>query len=145
MKRIATILAATALAAGMALAETQTTPAPANQPRHHAMAHRRLVQDLNLTGAQKAQAREIFSHAREVAQPLRAQIKQDREALSAAVRANDKSQIEKLSAAEGRLIGKLMAARTEARAGFYSLLTPEQRAKADQMRQAWRQQRRQRG
>jgi Spy/CpxP family protein refolding chaperone len=145
MKRIATILAATALSAGMALAETQTTPAPANQPGRHAMAHRRLAQALNLTPAQKAQAREIFGQARKAAQPLRAELKQDRQVLSAAVKANDTSQIEKLSAAEGRLIGKLMAAGTEAKASFYRMLTPEQQAKVDQMQKGRMPRRHERG
>lgn len=144
MKRILTILAGTALAAGMALAQTQTPGAP-NRPGHSPMAHRRMAQSLNLSDAQRAQAREIFGQARKAAQPLRAEMKLDRQALSAAVKANDKSEIDKLSAAEGRLIGKLMAARTEARARFYQVLTPEQRMKADQMHQGWRQHRRERG
>ena len=72
-------------------------------------------------------------------------MKQDRQALATAVKTNDTAQIDKLSATEVSLIGKLMAVRTEAMAKFYQVLTPEQRMKADQLHQNWRQHRRERG
>jgi Spy/CpxP family protein refolding chaperone len=133
MKRTMTILAGAALAAGLVLAQTATTH---HNPR--ATARQRMMQALNLTDAQKAQAKTIFENARQSTAPLRAELKQDREALRAAVKANDRAQIGRLSAVEGQAIGKLMAVRTEAMAKFYQQLTPEQRAKAEQMHQQWK-------
>ena len=136
MRRILTILATTTLAAGIVFAQP-----PANRPNHRAATRQRLVQALNLNAMQKDQAKLIFQQARQSAEPLRSQLKQDRQALAAAVKTNDKAQIDKLSAERGQLLGKLTAARTEAMAKFYQILTPEQRAKAAQLRQEWRQHR----
>lgn len=123
MKRTLTIFGATVLAAGMMFAQGQ-----ANHARHR-------MEALNLNDAQKAQAKAIFGEAKQSAAPLRAELKQDREAMANAVKSNDRAQIEKLSTAEGRVLGKLMAVRTEAMAKFYQTLTPEQKAKAEQLHQ----------
>lgn len=99
----------------------------------------RIAQALNLTDSQKQQAREIFQQARHSAQPVRQELKQNREALTAAAEA-DKSDadIQRLSTEQGRLLGQMVAIRTEASAKFYQMLTPDQRAKADQMHQQFR-------
>jgi Spy/CpxP family protein refolding chaperone len=47
--------------------------------------------------------------------------------------------IHDLALTQGNLAGQLVAARSEALAKFYSVLTPEQRAKADLMSQKVRQ------
>lgn len=138
--RFATVAA---LAAGMALA--QTTPAPGSaQPQQgqsgrawagrRAM-HRRMMQALNLTDTQKQQAKQIFQQAKQNAQPLRDQLKQNRQALAAAVKSDDVGQIHSLSAQRGTLEGQLTGIRSEAMANFYKTLTPDQKAKADQMHQ----------
>jgi Spy/CpxP family protein refolding chaperone len=64
---------------------------------------------------------------------------QNREALDAAVKANNTSQIESLSSQRGILQGKALAIRSTAMAKFYDILTPEQRIKADQMQCQMRQ------
>jgi Spy/CpxP family protein refolding chaperone len=137
------LAAVAALAGGMAVA--QTSPAPAPQPgqakagmRSWGMARQRMMQALNLTDAQKQQAKAIFQQARQSAQPVRQQLQQNRQALSAAVKANDAAQIQSLSNQQGQLEGQLLAIRSEARAKFYSSLTPDQKAKADQMQQRMR-------
>lgn len=134
-----------AMAAGMAFAQTPATPAtpanPGNQAvtghfgRHHRFARQKMAQALNLTDAQKAQAKTIFQQARESAKPLRDQLKQNREALAQAVKANDVAQIQQLSTEQGNLRGKVTAIRAEAMAKVYQTLTPEQRTKADQLHQ----------
>src|SRR5689334_14116331 len=99
--------AAGAFAAGMMFA--QSAPAPATQPKagvhshHRAMAHQRMMQALNLTDAQKQQAKAIFQETRQSVQPLVQQLKQNREALATAVKANDSAKIQQLSAAQGQL------------------------------------------
>lgn len=139
MKRSLTLLATVAMAAGMALAQ----PAADHSNNRRAMFRERIAQELNLNDAQKAQAKSIFAATRQETAPLRSQLKQDRAALRIAVKTNDRAQIEKLSSEEGRIVGKLMAARSESMAKFYQTLTPEQRAKADQLHSSWMQRRQQ--
>ena len=114
--------------------EAQDCPIRAHPDVEH------LRQVLNLTDTQQEQARKIFQQARQSAQPIREELKQGREKLTAAAKAgNSESEIQKLAAEQGRLLGKLIAIRTEAHSKFYQLLTPEQRVKCDQMREQFRQ------
>ena len=99
-----------------------------------------VAQVLNLTDSQKEQARTIFQQARQSAEPIRQELRQNREKLSAAAKvSNSEGDIQKLANEQGRLLGKLIAIRTEASAKFYQMLTPEQRVKADQMHEQFRQ------
>ena len=124
-------------AAGMALAQapaTGTRPAPQRVPfAHPVFGHEQMMQALNLTTVQQQQANTIFGDARQKADPIRQELRQHREALHAAVKANNTSQIERLSSHQGELQGKALAIRSEAMAKFYAILTPEQCTKADQM------------
>jgi protein CpxP len=130
--------AAGTLAAGMVFAQVAPKQ-PAQHGMHsfarRAMGHQRMIQALNLTDAQKQQAKTIFQQSRQSVQPVRQQLKQNREALEAAVKANDTAKIDQLAATQGQLRGQMMAARAEAMAKVYQILTPEQRTKAEQMRQ----------
>jgi Spy/CpxP family protein refolding chaperone len=94
-----------------------------------------MVRALNLTDSQKQQAKTIFQQAKQNSQSLRQQLKQNREAMAAAVKANDVAQIHSLAAQHGNLQGQMLGIRSEAMAKFYTTLTPEQKAKADQMQQ----------
>ena len=130
-----------ALAAGMAFAQAPVTNPPASNNgqtstvRPRARFHQRMMNALNLTDAQKQQAKTIFQQARESAKPVFQELKQNRQALTAAVKADNNSQIRELAAKQGNLRGQLLAIRSGAMAKFYQVLTPEQRAKADQMHQ----------
>jgi Spy/CpxP family protein refolding chaperone len=106
--------------------------------------HEQMIQGLNLTAAQKQQARTIFDDARQKAGPIRQEMRQNREALYAAVKTNNAAQIERLSSHQGELQGKALAIRSEAKAKFYAILTPEQRTKADQMHEQMQSRMRQR-
>jgi Spy/CpxP family protein refolding chaperone len=136
--------AVAALAAGMVFAQAPATtaqPGTGNAAvRPRAMVRQRIAQALSLTDAQKQQAQAIIQQTKQTVQPLRQQAKQNRQALMAAVQAG-KSEVEihQLALTQGNLAGQLVAARTEALAKFYNTLTPEQRAKAKQMRQQVRQ------
>jgi Spy/CpxP family protein refolding chaperone len=128
--------AAAAIAGGMLLAaqEVDSQPAPpavAQPHRHDGGA--RLARYLNLTPAQRAQAKAEFQAAHQSAQPIRRQLKQVRLAMFQAVRANDTAKIDQLSAQEAGLKGQISAMRHEAFAKLYSTLNPEQRAKADRL------------
>src|SRR5882672_7891191 len=65
------------------------------------------MSELNLTDAQKAQAKSVFQEARQSAQPVRQQLMETRTSLRAAIEANDTAQIQQLSATEGTEIGQL--------------------------------------
>lgn len=100
----------------------------------------RMSQALGLTDSQKQQAQTIFQNARQAAEPIRQELKQNREKVTAAAKlSNNDTEIQKLAAEQGRLLGKLIAIHIEASAKFYQLLTPEQRVKADEMRERFRQ------
>ena len=133
-----------ALAVGMAFAQAPSTTAQPGSGkaaiRSRAVVRRRIAQALNLTDAQKQQAQAIIQQTRQTVQPLRQQSKQNRQALMAAVKAGKGDvEIHQLALTQGNLAGQLVAARAEALAKFYSMLTPEQRAKADLMGQKLRQ------
>jgi len=111
--------------------------APAAQaaaPQAPAKAHSRkeMLQSLDLTAAQKQQARSIFRSTRQTMQPLAQQLRQDRQSLKAAVQAGDSAQIQQLSTVMGTLHGQMLGARSAGMAQFYALLTPDQKAKAAQ-------------
>lgn len=146
MKRqIAMLAAVGTMAAGMIFAQGQNAQsAPQGQQnqvehsqgRNHRGEWRQHMQaELNLTPSQKEMAKTIFGQARDESKPVRMELRQNREAFAAAIKANDKSQIEKLSAQRGQLIAKMSVNRGVAMAKFYQILTPAQRAKADQMHQ----------
>ena len=118
-------------AAGLFAAETT----PARHWRGHA-GFGKAMSELNLTDAQKTQAKSIFQDARQSAQPVRQQLMQTRQALRAAVKSNDATQIQQLSATEGNEMGQLASIRSSAFAKFYQELTPDQKAKLESMQQA---------
>jgi Spy/CpxP family protein refolding chaperone len=142
--------AATAVAGGMLLAaqEVGSQPAqPAVQQHRQQRPHdggARIARYLNLTPAQEARANAEFQSARQSGQPIRQQLKQVRSAMFQAVRANDTAGIERLSAQQAGLRGRILAVREEAFARVYSTLTPEQRAKADTLPAHFRQMRQRR-
>ena len=116
------------------------TPAPSDQtqppagPRwNRGQMFDRMAQRLNLTDAQRQQAQSILDSARESSKPVFQQIRTDRQALRQAVKTADNAQIDRLSANLGTLTGQMTATRTKAFAQVYALLTPEQRAQADQI------------
>ena len=102
------------------------------QPAHHQLPMRAL-KSLNLTDAQKAQAKTIFQQARQTAQPLREQMKQNREAMTAAIRSNNPGEIQRLAGLQGNLESQVVANRGQAMAKFYATLTPDQAAQLQQM------------
>ena len=150
MKNVIEFAAIGALAAGMAFAQAPASPAnpPSGahgQARDMFQQHMdEVAQKLNLTDAQRQQFHSIFRQARESAMPIRQELRQNREALAAAVKANQTADIERLATARGKLVGQITAIYSEAKAKFYQTLTPEQRVKADQMHQEFRQHMRER-
>jgi Spy/CpxP family protein refolding chaperone len=97
-----------------------------------------LSSELGLTAAQQTQAKSIFQDARQLAHPVRQQLKQTRQSLRTAVQSNDTAQIQQLAATEGGQVGQLAAIRSTAMAKVYQILTPDQQQKLASLRQARR-------
>ena len=138
MKRILIGIAAiVALAAGLAIAQTAAAPqaGAARGKGARGMVPKGMLKALNLTDTQKQQAKTILQSARQTAQPLAQQLRQDRAALTAAVEAGDSAKIQQLSTQMGSLRGNVLGVRSQAMAKFYALLTPDQKTKAEEFRQ----------
>jgi Spy/CpxP family protein refolding chaperone len=127
---IATVVA---LAAGLAFGQAAATPA--KTAKLGARLRQRMLKNLNLTADQKAQAKEIMQTAKTAVQPIRQQLQAGRKELATAVKNGDATQIQALSEKQGALQGQALAVRSGAMAKFYAILTPDQKAKAEQMQQ----------
>jgi len=142
--RVLTIAGATVLAAGMIFAQTGTTPAPTTNPsaghahfRHGGMMAR-LAHRLNLTDAQRGQAKAIFQDLRTQAQPIRAQLQQNRQALmSAAESGQSADQLNQLAQAQAAPLAQLAALRAQAFGKLYAILTPAQQQQFQAMQSKW--------
>ena len=128
-KKICGVCAAGLLAAGMMFAAKEHGFSP--QRRFDFMASR-----LNLTDTQKASAQGIFDQSQEAAKPLREQLRQNHQDLAAAIKAGKSdAELTELSQCQSALVGQLTAIRAKAFSRLYAQLTPEQKAKAEQMHQ----------
>ncbi len=139
--------AAGAIAGGMLLAAQEVPSQPAQQPPvRHSRQQRaaRLAQYLNLTPEQQAQAQADMQALHQQMQPIRQQLKQVHANLMQAIRANDTAHIDQFSAHAANLKGQMSAMRNESRARFYAGLSPDQKAKADQLPALMRQMRQRR-
>lgn len=131
------LVASATLAAGLIFAQAQS---PGNsQATHHRQWQRgqnfdRFANELNLTATQKQQAKSILDSSKQSAQPIVQQLRQDRQALRNAVQSGkSESDIDQLSNNLGTLTGQLTAIHTKAMAKIYTLMTPEQRTKAQSL------------
>lgn len=129
-------VASATLAAGLIFAQAQSPGNNGPAMMHHRQWNRgqvfeRFASQLNLTDAQKQQAKAILDSSKQSAQPIVQQLQQDRKALRDAVQSGkSESDIDQLSNNLGTLTGQLTAIHTKAMAKIYALLTPEQRTKA---------------
>ncbi|MFN7937047.1 MAG: Spy/CpxP family protein refolding chaperone [Bryobacteraceae bacterium] len=90
---------------------------------------------LGLTDGQKAQAKEIFGPAKAEFEQGRGQVQSAREALETAVKSNaSDAEIERAAAALGALHTQHAASMAKRFAKFYTILTPEQKEKAEALR-----------
>ncbi len=133
-KKLAAGVAVVALgAAGLFAQAQQAAPRRFHNPDRN---FRVMATALNMTDAQRAQARTIFDQAKQSAQPVRQQLMETRKSLRAAVESSSTDQIQKLASTEGTEIGQLTAIRSEAFAKVYKTLTPEQQQKLHSLEQA---------
>jgi Spy/CpxP family protein refolding chaperone len=90
---------------------------------------------LNLTDAQKEFAKQLRTDTAAQTKPLRDQLRQNRQDLKAAIQSNNAGAITQLSERQGQLQGQLAAIHGKAMASFHAQLTPEQKAKLDELRE----------
>lgn len=131
-KSLITLPVSALLAAGLMIGQSNTDTT--QQPRQHRFENGSgqrgggMFQSLNLTDAQKEQAKTIFSSARESNSALEQQMRDARQALNAAVKSGaTDAQIDQLATKIGPLSAQLAAAQAKTFAKFYAILTPEQR------------------
>ncbi len=103
------------------------------QPARHAGGHmlQNLGAELNLIADQRAQARAIFSEGRNQNHDLALKLREQRAAMSAAVKNGQNDQIDKNAQESAPLRAQLEAGRAKTMSKFYAILTPEQRTKFD--------------
>src|SRR5713226_8995315 len=123
--RLFTWTAVATLSAVSLYAQAPQTQIPA-QGRHRLG---RIANYLNLTTAQRAQAKTIFRQAGQSAKPVRQQLRETRQSLQAAIKSGNSSQIQQFAATEGTEKGQLVAIRATALAKLFPILTAEQQQK----------------
>ncbi len=132
-----------ALATGMIFAQTTTGTANGTAPQaahnqrraRRARVQNRMADYLNLTPAQRVEAKQVMKEAHAQSASLRQQLKQDHAELATAVKSGNDAQIDRITKSEAPLLAQMAAIRAHAREKIYATLTPEQKAKADNMRQ----------
>ena len=123
-----------ALAVGLATASfAAAQDGPRGRGHHRGGMLARAGAALNLTDTQKEFAKQLHADTRKQAEPIMAELRKNRQDLAAAVKANNTGAITTLTQREGDLTAQLSALRAKSMASFYAQLTPEQRAKADEM------------
>ncbi len=104
--------------------------------RHSRMA--RMAQELNLTDAQQAQIKTIMQSQRAAVRPLMQQLTQNRiDTMNAtAAGAFDQAKVQALATQRAQIMAQLEVQKAQVHSQIYNqVLTSDQKAKADQMRQ----------
>ena len=120
---------------GVILAALAVSPLVARFRKNPAGRIERFSRVLHLTDTQKQTARSIFQDVRTQAQPIVTQLKQGHESMTAAVKGNrSDADIKDIADRQGALVGQLAFIRAKAMAQLYAQLTPEQKTKAEAIR-----------
>ena len=145
-KRIAITLGLTALIGGgaiMAVAQTRGFGPPArwamagNTPRFVQHLLDRASVALALTDQQEAQIKAILEAEKPKVMPLVLTLKANREALESATAngAFNETQVQVIAAKQGQTLAALIVEKERVQSEIFAVLTPEQRAKAEQFRE----------
>ncbi len=133
-----------------AIAPSQGTAPPddSQQGEHHGKewhkgCHRgmhRFLEKLNLTDAQKEQVRSIMTEERAKMKPLKDKLKEGHKEMQAATKdgAFDEAQVRSIASKQASTITEMMVIRQRIKTRIYKILTPEQRAEAQKLRNAWK-------
>jgi protein CpxP len=91
---------------------------------------------LDLTDDQKAKVKEIFEANKQTMQPIREQLKANHEKLAAMKGSFDEAQVSAVAKEQGDLTAQMVVARQRIKSQIFAVLTDEQKAKAEQMRES---------
>jgi len=97
-----------------------------------------LAKELNLTDAQKAQIKTIMQAQRASMRPLMLQMAQNRQAMLTATASGafDQAKVQALATQQAQIMSQLAVQKASVHSQIYNtVLTPEQKATADQLRQ----------
>ena len=97
-----------------------------------------MFRQLNLTDDQKGKVKEIFEANKGTAQPLMEQLKANHEKI-AALNGSDEAQLQTLAKQQGDLMAQMIIEREHVKSQVFAILTDEQKAKAEQMRDQMKQ------
>jgi len=125
------LIGAGALAAGLMVAQTATPPAAAGGQGFGARMMNRATRALNLTSDQQAQLQQIMAGFRQTSQPVRQQLRTDRQALMTAAKANPGADLTAQASAVAKDLTQLAVVRAQAFGQFYNTLTPAQKQQVD--------------
>ncbi|MGA2401273.1 MAG: Spy/CpxP family protein refolding chaperone [Syntrophobacteraceae bacterium] len=102
--------------------------------------HHCLWKKLNLTDAQKNQIDPIISEEREKIKPLVQQLKAGRDQLNDLRKSGpfDEAKVRSIAKGQADTLTELIVAKERMKSRIYAVLTPEQRTKAEELRESWK-------
>jgi Spy/CpxP family protein refolding chaperone len=129
---------------GLAAWAQTTTPGPGQGPHHwqgkggFGPGHGFMADQLGLTDAQKESAKAIFTAAHQQAETVKPAVQNAHSQLEQAVKSGDSNAIQLASQNLAGVQSQLIAIKANAMAKVYQLLTPDQKAKAEQLKADWK-------
>jgi periplasmic protein CpxP/Spy len=95
----------------------------------------RMATQLGLTDQQKTQIKQLLQNEKANVQPLREQLRSEHQQMLAATKGGtfDEAQVRTLANQQAQTQANLIVEREKMKSEIYKLLTPDQRAKADQL------------
>jgi Spy/CpxP family protein refolding chaperone len=126
MKKMFTLVLATAIAMPMFGQTSPKPPSAAERAQHQVKA---LTTLLSLTSAQQQQATTIYISAAKAEQAAHQSEKDVQERLTGAIKNNDPTTIDEISGTLAQSIAQLTSIKAKADAAFYQILTAEQQSK----------------
>jgi Spy/CpxP family protein refolding chaperone len=116
------------------IAATQTATGHAMWAGHRAKRMAFIASYLDMTDAQKTQAKTILQDSRTASQPLFAQLRQGHQAMIAAIKANKpEADLKAIADSQAPLVSQLAVQKALTGEKLWALLTPDQQAKAEKL------------
>jgi protein CpxP len=124
------------LAVAAGLATTALAQGRGKFGHHHGWMLHRMTRELNLTDAQQAQIKTILQTQHAKIQPLMQQLHQNQQTQSAAATGTfDETQARTFAGKQAQIMSDLIVEKQRTQSEIYAVLTPDQRAKAQQLMQ----------
>jgi protein CpxP len=98
------------------------------------------LEKLNLTDAQKNQMHSIMTEERPKIKPLVQNLKEGRDQLRTLRKSGqfDEAKVRAIAKGQADIRTELIVEKERVKSKIYAILTPEQRAQAEQMRESWK-------